>query len=67
MQKNLKWCKRYYDEIYKKIEENGIPDKVLNNTFTRVFKDDYHSSSLDDIIPKITYFEFLNKLKELKE
>lgn len=66
-EKNLKWCKRYYDEIYKKIEENGIPDKVLNNTFTRVFKDAYHSSSLDDIIPKITYFEFLNKLKELKE
>ena len=54
-------------KFIKKIEENGIPDKVLNNTFMRVFKDAYHSSSLDDIIPKITYFEFLNKLKELKE
>lgn len=60
---NFKWCKRYYNEVYKDIEPN-ISNEVLSQHYNEVMRNAYVGGKLDGIIPCMGIFEFLNKLKE---
>lgn len=59
---NFQWCQRYYDEVYKDLEEN-ISEELLAQHYNEVMKNAYIGGKLDDIIPCMGIFEFLNKLK----
>lgn len=60
---NYKWCKRYYNEVYSKIE-NDISDEIIAQHYNDVMKNAYYGNKLEGIIPCMGIFEFLNKLKE---
>lgn len=60
---NYKWCKRYYNEVYSKIEDD-ISDDIIAQHYNDVMKNAYMGNKLDGIIPCMGIFEFLNKLKE---
>lgn len=59
---NWKWCKRYYDEVYKALEED-ISDEILAQHYNDVMKNAYMGDKLNGIIPCMGIFDFLNKLK----
>ena len=63
---NWKWCKRYYDEVYSLIE-NDISDEMLAQHYNDVMKNAYIGNKLDGIIPCMSIFEFLEKLREVKK
>ena len=60
---NWKWCKRYYDEVYSLIE-NDISDEMLAEHYNDVMRNAYMGDKLKGIIPCMSIYEFLNKLKE---
>lgn len=60
---NFKWCKRYYDEVYKDLEES-ISKELLAQHYNDVMRNAYMGDKLNGIIPCMGIFEFLNKLKE---
>lgn len=60
---NIKWCKRFYDEIYKDIEPT-ISDEILAQHYNEMMKNAYAGNKLDGVIPCMGIFDFLNKLKE---
>ena len=60
---NYKWCKRYYNEVYSKIEDN-ISNEILAEHYNDVMRNAYMGNKLEGIIPCMGIFEFLNKLKE---
>ena len=60
---NFKWCKRYYDEVYKALEPD-ISDEMLAQHYNDVMKNAYMGDKLNGIIPCMSIFEFLDKLKE---
>lgn len=60
---NWKWCKRYYDEVYSLIE-NDISDEMLAEHYNDVMRNAYMGDKLNGIIPCMSIYEFLNKLKE---
>lgn len=60
---NFKWCKRYYDEVYKDIEKD-ISDEILAQHYNEVMRNAYMGNKLDGIIPCMGIYEFLDKLKE---
>lgn len=62
---NFKWCKRFYDEVYKTIEPD-ISVEILSQHFNEVMRNAYLGNKLDGIIPCLSIFEFLDKLKESK-
>jgi glycosyltransferase involved in cell wall biosynthesis len=53
-------AKRFYHECYKDIESR-IPDKVLTDIYT--MHRSQHGNDLIGIIPEITFFEFMEKVK----
>lgn len=59
---NFKWCKRYYDEIYKFFEPD-ISNEILAEHYNDVMQNAYMGNKLNGIIPSIGIFEFLDKLK----
>ena len=59
---NFKWCKRYYDEIYRFIE-NDISDEILAEHYNEIMRNPYMGNKLAGIIPCMGIHEFLNKLK----
>lgn len=59
---NFKWCKRYYDEIYKFFEPD-ISNEILAEHYNDVMQNAYMGNKLNGIIPCIDIFEFLEKLK----
>lgn len=59
---NFKWCKRYYDEIYSDLEEN-ISNEMLAQHYNEIMRNAYMGDKLNGIIPCMSIFEFLNKLK----
>lgn len=65
-EKNFEWCKRYYNEIYKSLEEN-ISDEILAEHYNEVMKNAYMGDKLMGIIPCMSIFEFLEKLREVKK
>ena len=60
---NFKWCKRYYDEVYKNFE-NDISDEILAQHYNDAMRNAYMGDKLNGIIPCMGIFEFLDKLKE---
>lgn len=60
---NWKWCQRYYNEIYKFIEED-ISKEMLAQHYNDVMRNAYMGDKLNGIIPCMSIFEFLEKLKE---
>lgn len=60
---NFKWCKRYYDEVYKDIEKD-ISDEILAQHYNEIMRNAYMGNKLEGIIPCMSIYEFLNKLKE---
>ena len=61
--KNLQWCKRYYDEIYKDLEVD-ISDEILTQHYNEVMRNAYMGNKLNGIIPCMSIYEFLDKLKD---
>lgn len=61
-EKNFEWCKRYYDEVYEALEEN-ISDEILAQHYNEVMRNAYMGDKLNGIIPCMSIFEFLDKLK----
>lgn len=60
---NIKWCKRFYNEIYRDIEPT-ISDEILAQHYNEMMKNAYAGNKLDGVIPCMGIFDFLNKLKE---
>lgn len=60
---NFKWCKLYYDEIYRNIE-NDISIDILSQQYNDIMKNAYMGDKLNGIIPHIGIFEFLDSLKD---
>lgn len=61
---NFKWCKRYYDEIYKNLEED-ISDEILAQHYNDTMRNAYLGNKLAGIIPCMSIYDFLNKMKEV--
>ena len=60
---NFKWCKRYYDEIYKNLE-GDISNEILSQQYNDIMRNAYVGDKLNGIIPHIGIYEFLESLKE---
>lgn len=59
---NFKWCQRYYNEVYKPIE-NDISDEILAQHYNEIMRNAYMGNKLEGIIPCMGIFEFIEKLK----
>ena len=59
---NWKWCQRYYNEVYRDLE-NDISDEILANQYNDIMKNAYMGDKLAGIIPCMSIYDFLNKLK----
>lgn len=59
---NFKWCKRYYDEVYSALEPN-ISNDVLAEHYNEIMRNAYIGNKLTNIIPCMSIFEFLDKLR----
>jgi glycosyltransferase involved in cell wall biosynthesis len=60
---NFKWCKRYYDEVYAALEPD-ISDEILAQHYNEVMRNAYMGDKLNGMIPCMSIFEFLDKLKQ---
>ena len=60
---NFKWCKRYYDEVFKDIEKD-IPKDMLAQQYNDIMRNAYLGNKLEGIIPHIGIFEFFEELKK---
>lgn len=59
---NFKWCKRYYDEVYKALEADISPE-IFAQQYNDIMRNAYMGDKLNGIIPCMSIFEFLEKLK----
>lgn len=62
---NLKWCKRYYDEVYSSLEDD-ISEEIFAEQYNDVMRNAYVGDKLNGIIPYIGIYEFLDNLKQYK-
>jgi hypothetical protein len=62
---NLKWCKKYYDAIYKDLE-NHIPQDMFAQQYNDMMRNAYLGDKLMGIIPSMGIYEFLNTLKTME-
>ena len=60
---NFKWCKKYYDEVFRDIE-GDISREILSQQYNDIMRNAYIGDKLNGIIPHIGIFEFLNELKK---
>ena len=60
---NFKWCKRYYDEVFRSIEED-IPREMLAQQYNDIMRNAYMGNKLDGIIPHMSIFEFFDEMKK---
>lgn len=60
---NFQWCKRYYNEVYKNIEED-ISNEMLAQHYNEIMRNAYMGNKLDGIIPHMSIFEFLDAMKK---
>ena len=63
---NFKWCKRYYEEVYKWLEQD-ISEDILAQQYNDIMRNAYIGNKLNGIIPCMGIFEFLDKLKHHEE
>lgn len=59
---NFKWCKRYYNEVYKALEADISPE-IFAQQYNDIMRNAYMGDKLNGIIPCMSIFEFLEKLK----
>ena len=59
---NFKWCKKYFDEVYKDLEKD-IPNEKLAEQYNGIMRNAYMGNKLNGIIPCMGIFEFLDKLR----
>ena len=59
---NWKQCKRYYNEIYSRYEED-ISEEILSQHYNDIMQNAYLRGSMAGIIPCVGIWEFLDKLK----
>ena len=59
---NFKWCKKYYDEVYKNFEPD-ISKEILAQHYNDAMRNAYAGDKLNGIIPCMGIFEFLDKLR----
>lgn len=59
---NFKWCKMYYDEVFRDLEKD-LPPELIAQHYNEVMRNAYMGNKLDGIIPHMTIFEFLDALK----
>lgn len=62
-EQNLFNAKRFYHECYKEIE-NKIDDKILSDMYT--MQNAGKAQDLIGVIPEISFFEFMDKIKKAK-
>lgn len=62
-ERNFKWCKRYYDEVYRALEPDISVD-MLAQHYNDTMRNAYMGDKLNGVIPCMGIFEFLKKLKE---
>lgn len=62
--RNFKWCKRYYDEVYKFVEQD-ISNEILAQHYNDTMRNAYMGDKLNGVIPCMGIYEFLNRLKEV--
>ena len=60
---NFKWCKRYYDEIFKDLEKD-ISKEIIAQHYNDVMRNAYMGDKLNGIIPCMGIFEFLEQLSK---
>ena len=60
---NFKWCKRYYDEVFKAIEPEISPE-IFAQQYNEMMKNAYMGDKLSGIIPSMGIYDFLSQLKE---
>jgi glycosyltransferase involved in cell wall biosynthesis len=60
---NFKWCKRYYDEVFKDLEKT-LPKEIIAQHYNEVMRNAYMGNKLDGIIPHVNIFQFLESLKK---
>ena len=60
---NFKWCKRYYDEVYKNFEDD-ISEEILAQHYNDTMINAYMGNKLAGIIPCMSIYEFLHELKK---
>ena len=63
-EQNLYWVKKYYDEIYSKLEPSITPI-YLSTYYHDTMQISYAKNELQETIPHITFYDFLNKIKKL--
>lgn len=63
---NLKWCKKFYDEIYKTIKDD-ISDEMLAQQYNDVIKNAYIGDKLNGIIPCMNIYNFIQKMEDNNE
>lgn len=63
LDQNFEYCKMYYNEIYKNIEPD-ITEEDFINAQNDVMRLVLHSCKLNNYIPYIGIYEFLDKLKQ---
>ena len=60
---NFKWCKRYYDEVYKEIEDTISPE-IFAAQYNDIMRNAYMGDKLNGIIPHMDVYQFLEELKK---
>ena len=63
---NWKWCKRYYDEVYCKVE-GDISKEIFAQHYNDTMRNAYIGNKLDGVIPCMGIFEFIDKLKSVAD
>ena len=62
IEQNFKYCKLYYNDVYKEIDEK-ISLEVLAEVYNNVMRNAYIGNKLAQIIPSIGIIEFLEQLR----
>lgn len=61
-EENLEWCKLYYKEIYSKIEQD-IPENIIIEFYNDTMREAYIENKFTNYIPRLNFYDFLDKLK----
>lgn len=62
-EKNFEACRKYYDEVYRNLEEDVTPE-MFAKLYNELMMNAYIQNKLEGIIPEMSIFDFFKKLKE---
>lgn len=63
VEQNWNSCYLYYKEIYREIKDK-VNNQIMGEVYNAVMKNCYVGNKLVGIVPKITLYEFINKMEE---